>query len=192
MPIHGLTNHILKMTCFCECVSQYVIFIFNPLICFVYRVGQAGTELSRVTEEFNEMFGGQSNEVAWHWFFPLSVDFPRGMQKVVMGFEWDETFDATPYEEPQGHRDVEMGTVNVARTNIDPSTTASSQPPPNNKEKNSEHDNPDDTTICAAGTSQTLKAAPLTGGGATRLTKRGNSRDRHINDKDPLLKGTLT
>ena len=48
------------------------------------RVGQAGTELSRVTEEFNEMFGGNSNKVAWHWFLPLKVEFPRGMEKVVV------------------------------------------------------------------------------------------------------------
>lgn len=64
------------------------------------RVGQAGTELARVTEEFNEMFGGASNEVAWHWFVPMEVRFPRSMQKVVLGYEWDETFDPVPYEEP--------------------------------------------------------------------------------------------
>jgi hypothetical protein len=64
------------------------------------RVGQAGTELARVTEEFNEMFGGVSNQVAWHWFLPLEVEFPRGMKKVVLGYEWDETFDPVPYEEP--------------------------------------------------------------------------------------------
>mmetsp|Transcript_14677 Transcript_14677/g.31298 ORF Transcript_14677/g.31298 Transcript_14677/m.31298 type:complete len:366 (+) Transcript_14677:190-1287(+) len=64
------------------------------------RVGQAGTELSRVTEEFNEMFGGHSNEVAWHWLIPIAVEFPNGMEKIVLGYEWDETFDATPYQEP--------------------------------------------------------------------------------------------
>jgi hypothetical protein len=63
------------------------------------RVGQAGTELSRVTEEFNEMFGGKDKNVAWHWFLPLSVDFLRGMKKVVLGYEWDETFDPVPYDE---------------------------------------------------------------------------------------------
>jgi hypothetical protein len=64
------------------------------------RVGQAGTELARVTEEFNEMFGGTTSEVAWHWFLPCEVEFPRGMKKVVLGYEWDETFDSVPYEEP--------------------------------------------------------------------------------------------
>ncbi len=64
------------------------------------RVGEAGTELARVTEEFNEMFGGNSSNVAWHWFLPMGVEFPRGMKKVVLGYEWDETFDPVPYEEP--------------------------------------------------------------------------------------------
>ena len=68
-------------------------------------VGQAGTELSRVTEEFNEMFGGNDNQVAWHWFVPLPVEFPRGMGKVVLGYEWDETFDPIPYEEGSSRED---------------------------------------------------------------------------------------
>lgn len=72
-------------------------------------VGQAGTELSRVTEEFNEMFGGNSNQVALHWFLPIPIEFPNGMEKVVLGYEWDETFDLTPYQEP--NRDVETGSV---------------------------------------------------------------------------------
>jgi hypothetical protein len=63
------------------------------------RVGQAGTELSRVTEEFNEMFGGETDKVTWHWYLPLPVQFPRSMKKVVLGYEWDETFDAVPYDD---------------------------------------------------------------------------------------------
>jgi hypothetical protein len=42
-------------------------------------VGQAGTELSRVTEEFNEMSGGDSTHVEWHWFWPAQVEFPRSI-----------------------------------------------------------------------------------------------------------------
>eukprot|EP00980_Cylindrotheca_fusiformis_P021482 scaffold8353_cov138-Cylindrotheca_fusiformis.AAC.13 len=76
------------------------------------KVGQAGTELSRVTEEFNEMFGGESSNVAWHWFLPLSVEFPRGMKKVVLGFEWDETFNPTPYVEHQ-ECDLEQGRIEL-------------------------------------------------------------------------------
>lgn len=63
------------------------------------RVGQGGTELRRVTDEFNEMFGGTSANVAWHWFVPLPVQFPGSYYKVVMGYEWDPTFDAVPYRE---------------------------------------------------------------------------------------------
>lgn len=66
------------------------------------------------------MFGGDSNQVAWHWFLPLPVEFPPGMKKVVMGYEWDETFDAIPYQEPNSNNynkngsadvDVELGTA---------------------------------------------------------------------------------
>lgn len=76
------------------------------------RVGQAGTELARVTEEFNEMFGGNSNKVAWHWFLPTEVEFPRGMQKVVLGYDWDETFDPVPYEEGNGGLHTNSNTNN--------------------------------------------------------------------------------
>ena len=75
------------------------------------RVGQAGTELARVTEEFNEMFGGTSNQVAVHWFLPTEVEFPRGMKKVVLGYEWDETFDPVPYEEHAGIHGVAAATA---------------------------------------------------------------------------------
>jgi hypothetical protein len=88
------------------------------------RVGEAGTELARVTEEFNEMFGGTSNDVALHWFLPFEVEFPRGMKHVVLGYEWDETFDAVPYAEPHAAHgsticvgraatDEELGTVEL-------------------------------------------------------------------------------
>eukprot|EP00934_Nitzschia_sp_Nitz4_P008364 Nitzschia sp. Nitz4//scaffold8_size234185//12266//13635//NITZ4_001230-RA/size234185-augustus-gene-0.254-mRNA-1//-1//CDS//3329559725//8354//frame0 len=90
------------------------------------KVGQAGTELARVTEEFNEMFGGTTNQVSWHWFLPTQVEFPRGMRKVVLGYEWDETFDAVPYEEPTsgssvplqvgGGNDEELGAVELTPT----------------------------------------------------------------------------
>jgi hypothetical protein len=62
-------------------------------------VGQTGTEFSSVTEEFNEMFGGNTPHPTWHWFLPLPVVFPRGMKKVVLGFDWDDTFDAAPFQE---------------------------------------------------------------------------------------------
>jgi len=64
------------------------------------RVGDAGTEFRTVTEEFNEMFGGQSPEMALHWFLPFNVEFPRGMKKVVLGYDWDESFDPEAFEPP--------------------------------------------------------------------------------------------
>lgn len=76
-------------------------------------VGRGGTELSRVTDEFNEIFGGDSNEIAWHWFLPIPIEFPNGMKKVVMGYEWDETFDLVPYQDPND-RDEETGSIHSA------------------------------------------------------------------------------
>lgn len=63
------------------------------------KVGQGGTELERVSHDFNEMFGGDSPRPAWHWFVPISVNFPSGMEKVVLGYEWDPTFEDSPFEE---------------------------------------------------------------------------------------------
>ena len=158
-------------------------------------VGQAGTELARVTEEFNEMFGGESNEVAWHWFLPLPVEFPRGMKKVVMGFEWDETFDAVPYEEPGG--DVEMGTTTNANGATSSVTTTGAPPSSLGKAKSSEHETPDDTTPRAfpPATATTRKGGRESPAG---LFNRGNSRDRSSDassvNSDPLrpAAGTMT
>jgi hypothetical protein len=51
------------------------------------RVGASGaTEYARVTEEFNEMFGGTSPHPAWHWLVPAAPVFPRGMKTVVLGY----------------------------------------------------------------------------------------------------------
>ena len=76
------------------------------------RVGQSGaTELQRVTEEFNEMFGGESPTVQWHWWLPTSVEFPRGMKKVVLGYEWDESFERTAYQEDSDREMDDMETA---------------------------------------------------------------------------------
>jgi hypothetical protein len=63
------------------------------------KIGQGGTELERVTYDFNEMFGGNSAHPTWHWFIPLKVEFPDNMHKVVLGYEWDPTFGDKPYQE---------------------------------------------------------------------------------------------
>lgn len=72
-------------------------------------VGHQGTEYNKVTEEFNELFGGTTPNVEWHWFLPWRpVQYPRGMEKVVLGYEWDDSFPAVPYQE--GDADLEGGT----------------------------------------------------------------------------------
>lgn len=127
------------------------------------KVGQAGTELSRVTEEFNEMFGGDSNKVAWHWFLPLPVEFPRGMKKVVLGFEWDETFNPTPYEEQQ-EGDEEQGRIELTSPQIKQTI------------------NSDD------GEEGNFSGTPVIKDKPQRLTKRASSSER----VSALMGGTLT
>jgi hypothetical protein len=86
-------------------------------------VGSTGTEFSRVTEEFNEMFGGETGpQVALHWFFPWRpVTFPRSMKKVVLGYEWDESL---PDDEPFYYPD-DNGNARIANgVNRSVSTTA--------------------------------------------------------------------
>ena len=63
------------------------------------RIGQGGTELERVTQECNEMFGGKGTEPTWHWFLPLPVQFPDGLEKAILGYDWDPTFGDEPYQE---------------------------------------------------------------------------------------------
>jgi hypothetical protein len=119
------------------------------------RVGQGGTELSRVTEEFNEMFGGTSNNVSWHWLLPLPVQFPSGMHKVVMGYEWDPTFDPLPYRE---HDDEEGDTAENTSSTGELTATDDSgskdgendqfiDEPPNDLETGLAHDDLDDVSI---------------------------------------------
>lgn len=67
------------------------------------KVGQSGTEFNRVTDQFNEMFGGTSPYVAWHWFIPIPVQFPASYKKIVLGYEWDETCDPVPYPDPDSN-----------------------------------------------------------------------------------------
>jgi multidrug efflux pump subunit AcrB len=180
------------------------------------RVGQAGTELSRVTEEFNEMFGGQDKKVVWHWFLPLPVDFPRGMRKVVLGYEWDETFDAVPYDEDARATaaaaadavatvgvDEEQGKIELTpRTASDATSPAIAaavvvstlkSPPPN-----SGLDPPSAVAAAAAAacTSDTngLQARPFSKkspSSAETLTKRSNSR-ASSQERFDVNKGTLT
>jgi len=162
------------------------------------RVGQAGTELARVTEEFNEMFGGDSNNVAWHWFLPIEAEFPRGMKKVVLGYEWDETFDPVPYEEPSATHvstnglsagvglDEEEGAVELTSTlkmppSLDGPARSSSAPSSLNHTA---------SAVSEEGEEANFAGTPVASGSHRLLKQRGNSRG-----PDSRLKpapGTLT
>lgn len=56
-------------------------------------------EYAPVAKEFNEVFGGEHPTMSWHWFLPLPVRFPEWAKDNIMGYEWDLTFPAVPYEE---------------------------------------------------------------------------------------------
>jgi len=139
-------------------------------------VGHAGTELTRVTEEFNEMFGGDSNQVAIHWFLPIPIEFPNGMKNVVLGYDWDETFDALPYQEPSSG-DLETGALNSSTSSRIELTTV----PPTTSSKGSR-------TI---GEGDPFSGDTFTKSERPRLVKR-NSRDLKSDDQLIPSGGTLT
>lgn len=47
----------------------------------------------RVSTKFNEIFGGDDANFAWHWLLPIPVWFPDGMHDQVMGFTYDRPDD---------------------------------------------------------------------------------------------------
>ncbi|CAB9527749.1 S-acyltransferase 13 [Seminavis robusta] len=94
------------------------------------RVGQGGTELTRVTEAFNEMFGGTSPKASWHWFVPLPVRFPTGMHKVVMGYEWDPTFDPVPFRDDRPDAGSEGTSTSDEPTSATEGTSETPEEPP--------------------------------------------------------------
>jgi len=105
-------------------------------------IGQSGTEYRRVTTEFNEMFGGHSPHPQLHWFLPLPVKFPRGMQKVVLGYEWDESFDPLPFSEDEKHHHGHDRDVEVSSSSLQPLSsiaTTALQPSLELKESSSEY-----------------------------------------------------
>lgn len=56
-------------------------------------------EYAPVATEFNEVFGGEHPSLSFHWLLPLKVKFPEWALDNIMGYEWDVTFDASPYQE---------------------------------------------------------------------------------------------
>lgn len=83
------------------------------------KIGQGGTELERVTYDFNEMFGGTTAHATWHWFIPLQVTYPDNMLKVVLGYEWDPTFEQIYQENDMVAAVVGDGVVNGANSDGD-------------------------------------------------------------------------
>merc|ERR1712071_516584 len=71
-------------------------------------------ELERVSSTFNEIFGGETHQFAWHWLFPIPIRFPDGMHDQVMGYTWDPPPDGAagseqePYRVPDFYIDPEM------------------------------------------------------------------------------------
>ena len=68
-------------------------------------------EYAPVATEFNEVFGGQHPGLAWHWLVPLKVQFPEWAIDNIMGYEWDVTFDAVPYQEVVDTTDGDSSTA---------------------------------------------------------------------------------
>lgn len=56
-------------------------------------------EYQRVSQDFNEFFGGDRPGMALHWFLPVKVWFPVGRRDRVMGFEYREEWYGEPYRE---------------------------------------------------------------------------------------------
>jgi len=66
------------------------------------NMGEGAEEFTRVTSEFNEIFGGTSPNVALHWFLPTSVRFPDNMNTMkVMGYEYRDEWNGEIYSETQ-------------------------------------------------------------------------------------------
>lgn len=94
------------------------------------NVGTTGTQFSTVTEEFNEMFGGDSPKAQLHWFLPFTVRFPGSMRKVVLGYEWDESFDPEAYQPDDGNLgDQEMQELENGERRAQPDAAAAAPPP---------------------------------------------------------------
>lgn len=63
------------------------------------KAGFGGAELSPVSENYNEMFGGKTRHMSWHWFLPTPVTFPEGMREQILGYTWKEEWSYGPYRE---------------------------------------------------------------------------------------------
>ncbi len=71
------------------------------------RMGHADAhEYARVSQDFNEFFGGNSPSMSLHWFLPLPLHFPPGRKDRLMGFEYRDEWYGEPYREEMDDDDV--------------------------------------------------------------------------------------
>ncbi len=88
------------------------------------KMGHADAgEYARVGQDFNEFFGGDSVQMAPHWFLPLPIWFPEGKRDQVMGFEYRPEWNGKVYHEgiDDDEYDEEMGSNNnkIKKKNTD-------------------------------------------------------------------------
>jgi hypothetical protein len=58
---------------------------------------------SPVIGEVNEMFGGTSPGLSWHWFVPSPVVFPPLYKDEIMGYEYHSSWQGEIYMEEGNH-----------------------------------------------------------------------------------------
>lgn len=76
-------------------------------------MGRGGSELDRVANDVNELFGGTHPHPAWHWFLPTKVWF-RSERKLeaILGYEFRQEWLGEVYRE-EDHDDLEHGGLDV-------------------------------------------------------------------------------
>ena len=85
-------------------------------------MGRGGSELDRVANDVNEMFGGVHPHVAWHWFLPTKVWFESEAKLMsILGYEFRREWLGEVYRE-EDHDDLEQGDLEaVEKTMTGPS-----------------------------------------------------------------------
>jgi len=97
----------LIFTCAMLCEQSDAIHSnINKIARMKMSMGEGVEEFSRVTSEFNEMFGGTTPNVELHWFLPTSVCFPNSTSMMkVMGYEYKDEWNGEIYKETHSTSD---------------------------------------------------------------------------------------